>query len=205
MTRTYFTAILAATRDIEGGMNRKRILLTLLAAAVGILVAKSARAEFRPALQTVHNVDLSRYSGTWYEIARYPNRFQRKCAGDTTAKYTLRPDGKVQVLNACRKSDGKLNQVKGTARVVDKRTNAKLKVTFFWPFSGDYWIIALGDEYEYAVVGEPSRKYLWILSRTSQLTPDLYDRAIAHIVAAGYDPSKLVRTPQSAATAGSGK
>ena len=117
-------------------------------------------------LTTVDHVDLQRYVGKWYEIARYPNRFQRKCQSDTTATYTLREDGKVQVANACREKDGTMTTANGTAKVVDPKTNAKLKVTFFWPFYGDYWILGLGPDYQYAIVGEPDRKYLWILSRT---------------------------------------
>jgi apolipoprotein D and lipocalin family protein len=125
----------------------------------------SAQATSTPPLTAVDNIDLRRYAGKWYEIARYPNRFQRNCQSDTTAIYTLRDDGKVQVVNACREKNGKVRTARGTAKVVDKKTNAKLKVTFFWPFYGDYWVIGLSPEYQYAIVGEPSRKYLWILNR----------------------------------------
>ncbi|HYG97632.1 MAG TPA: lipocalin family protein [Terriglobales bacterium] len=178
-------------------MTRKYALVALSTAALSILLAKTLLAKTTAAVRTVDRVDLGSYVGTWYEIARYPNRFQRKCVGDTKAMYTLRPDGKIRVVNACRQKNGEIDEARGTAKVVDKATNAKLKVTFFWPFSGDYWIIGLGDRYEYAIVGDPSRKYLWILSRSPNMAPTLYDRAIAQIEAAGYDPSKLMRTPQS--------
>lgn len=138
-------------------------------------------------------VDLARYAGTWYEIARFPNRFQRDCFG-STATYTLRPDGRVTVVNECRKggADGPLSSVRGTARVVDPQTNAKLKVTFFWPFSGDYWIIDLGEQYEYAVVSGPDRKYLWILCRTPAMDPDRYRALVASLQTRGFDVGRLI-------------
>lgn len=150
-----------------------------------------------PPLTTVEAVDLRRYAGKWYEIARYPNRFQRKCQADTTAVYTLRGDGKVQVVNACRQKDGKITTARGTAKVVDKKSNAKLKVTFFWPFYGDYWIIGLSPDYQYAIVGEPSRKYLWILSRTPRMAEDTYREVLRLVETQGYDPAKLLQTRQS--------
>jgi apolipoprotein D and lipocalin family protein len=132
------------------------------------MTAICAGDENKVPLQTVAKVDLSRYVGRWYEIARYPNRFEKNCVADVTADYSLRSDGKITVVNSCLERDGKLNQSKGTAKVVDPATNAKLKVTFFWPFYGDYWIIGLDPEYRFAVVSEPDRRYLWILSRTPQ-------------------------------------
>jgi apolipoprotein D and lipocalin family protein len=151
----------------------------------------------RPPLRTVDGVDLNRYSGTWYEIARYPNRFQRDCQSDTKAEYTLRKDGKVQVVNSCRQKDGKVKTARGTAKVADKATNAKLRVTFFWPFYGDYWIIGLSSDYRYAIVGEPKRKYLWILSRTQEMDETTYQEIVKQIRAAGYNPDKLNKTPHS--------
>ena len=143
-------------------------------------------------LTSVSAVDLKRYIGKWYEIARYPNRFQRECVSDTTAEYELKPNGKVGVVNTCRKSDGAAKKASGTAKVVDP-SNARLKVTFY----GDYWIIGLDPEYRWAVVGEPGRKYLWILSRTPQMTEGDYQQAVEQARAAGYDPRRLVKTPQS--------
>ncbi|MFO7607435.1 MAG: lipocalin family protein [Desulfurivibrionaceae bacterium] len=149
-------------------------------------------------LETVERVDLERYAGEWYEIARYPNRFQRDCpAGKAT--YTLLPTGKVEVLNECydREYQSVLRSVKGRARVVDPDSNARLKVTFFWPFSGDYWIIGLGDDYQYAVVGHPDRKYLWILSRRPDMSAELYSQITADLKKQGYDPERLIRRQQS--------
>ncbi len=148
-------------------------------------------------LRTVEHVDLKRYMGRWYEVARYPNRFEKACVSDVTATYTLRNDGKVEVVNSCRKADGKMKSSKGSAKVVDAQSNAKLKVTFFWPFYGDYWIIGLDPEYRYAIVSEPKREYLWILSRTPQLEPQLYEKASATIREKGLDPARLIRPKQS--------
>jgi apolipoprotein D and lipocalin family protein len=172
--------------------------LALLGAGVGLSTLLSAGDDSRPPLRVVPKVDLTRYTGTWYEIARYPNRFQKDCVA-TTATYTLRPDGRVTVVNRCRQKtlDGKVKEAEGVAWVVDKGTNAKLKVRFFWPFSGDYWIIDLGPDYEYAVVGHPKRSYLWILSRTPSLDPAVYQGILDRIAAQGYDLKPLIQTPQS--------
>jgi apolipoprotein D and lipocalin family protein len=164
---------------------------------IAALILAACGGEKPAPMQVVSAVDLNRYTGTWYEIARYPNRFQRDCAGDVTATYELRDDGKVSVVNSCREENGDLKSAEGTARVVDPATNARLEVTFFWPFSGDYWIINLGPNYEYAVVGEPSREYLWILSRTPRMDDATYEVLLQRIAKQGYDTSKLVRTPQS--------
>jgi apolipoprotein D and lipocalin family protein len=166
----------------------------------GMVVAAAgayALADTKSELQTVPKVDLSRYVGRWYEIARYPNRFQRKCAGDTSATYSLLPSGEIQVINACRKQDGSIDEAKGKAKIVDKQSNAKLKVSFFWPFYGAYWIIGLDPEYRWAVVGHPDRKYLWILSRSAQMSEAEYNEALRVIRAKGYDESRLMKTPQS--------
>jgi apolipoprotein D and lipocalin family protein len=142
----------------------------------------------------VPSVDLARYAGKWHEIARLPNWFQRGCASGTTATYTLRPDGKIDVLNECRAADGKLKTAKGSAKVASANgPNTKLKVTFFWPFSGDYWIIDLDPEYRWVVVGEPGRKYLWILGREPKMDDDLYRRLLERAMAQGYDVSKIIR------------
>ncbi len=148
-------------------------------------------------VRSVPTIDLNRYVGKWYEIARFPNWFQKKCAGDTTATYTLRPDGKIAVLNECRQSDGKLSSAKGTARLADaKGPNSKLKVTFFWPFSGDYWILDLDPDYQWVLVGEPGRDYLWILSRQPKMADGFYQRIVESAQQQGFDTSRLVKTPQ---------
>lgn len=145
-------------------------------------------------LRTVEHVDLDRYAGTWYEIAHLPFKYQKGCA-ETTATYSLRGDGRISVLNRCMKGE-KEARAKGVAWVAGDPTNARLKVRFFWPFSGDYWIIDLGRDYEYAVVGVPSRKYLWILSRTPQMGPKLLEGIKERAVRQGFDVSRLIYTAQ---------
>jgi len=156
----------------------------------------SAGEEIKP-LEVVPYVDLGRYIGTWYEIATIPQRFQKDCVG-VTATYTLRDDGAIAVLNKCRKKtlDGELKEANGKAWVVDKKTNAKLKVRFFWPFKGDYWIIELDPDYQYAVVGHPGRQYLWILCRTPQMDEFLYQDLLQRIANKGYDLVRIKRTLQ---------
>ena len=146
-------------------------------------------------LATVSHVDLNRYMGVWYEIARYPNSFQKGCVG-SKATYTLLDDGKVSVLNECYDGSfsGKLRSAKGKAWVVDKETNAKLKVSFFWFFAGDYRIIDLGKDYEYAVIGHPKRKYLWILSRMKEMDNTVYEGILSLLRDKKYDISKLIKT-----------
>lgn len=149
-------------------------------------------------VQVVPSVDMARYVGKWYEIAHLPAWFQRDCARDTTATYTLRPDGKVGVLNECRRPDGALKSARGIARLASsKGPNTKLKVRFLWPFYGDYWIIDLDPEYRWAVVGDPRRKYLWILSRQTQLEEALYARIVDRAKAQGYDVGRLINTQHS--------
>ena len=147
-------------------------------------------------LEVVQSVDLTRYIGRWYEIARLPNSFQKKCADTVTANYTMREDGKIEVINRCRKASGEYTTAKGKAKIVDKKTNAKLKVTFFWPFYGDYWILDLGPNYEYAVVGEPGRKYLWILSRSPRMDEALFQQLLQKMAAKGFNTEMMIRTPQ---------
>ena len=147
-------------------------------------------------LEVVPHVKLTKYLGKWYEIAHLPARFQKDCT-DTTATYSLSKDGNISVLNECRRN-GKLKQTKGKAKVVDKTSGAKLKVTFFWPFSGDYWIIDLGSAYDYAVVGTPNRKYLWILSRTPQMDDELFSQLLKSVKSKGFNVNKLIKTNHKA-------
>lgn len=148
-------------------------------------------------LETVERVEIERYMGRWYEIAKYPNTFEQGCFG-VTADYTLNPDGTVRVVNLCRSEDGTevVRSIEGFAKVADRETNAKLIVYFFYPFGAPYWIIDLDTEYQYAVVGEPSRNFLWILSRTPTLEPAVYDAILSRIQESGYDPSRLVMMKQ---------
>ena len=152
-----------------------------------------------PPLAVVPHVDLTRYQGKWYEIARLPFRFEKDCAGDVTAQYERKPDGSIEVVNTCRKEDGSLKRSKGTAQLRDKSgPNSQLKVTFFWPFSGDYWILDLNEEYRWALVGAPNRKYLWVLSRTPQLPAHIYEQLLSKARTLGFDAAKMTRTRQSA-------
>jgi len=148
-------------------------------------------------LQTVPRVDLIRYSGKWYEIASYPQVFQKGC-NCTTAEYTATDKGYIIVENRCNKDsvNGKESYIKGKAFVDENSGNAKLKVQFFWPFTGKYWIIDLADDYSYAVVSHPNKKYLWILSRTSKMNDTVYEQIISRLREKGFDLTKLKITAQ---------
>ena len=162
-----------------------------------IMLGCTATAKDKPPLTVVDRVDLERYLGKWYEIASYPAWFQKGCTG-STADYSLLPEGKIRVINRCRKNslDGPLKESKGKAEVADTATNAKLKVWFFWPFKGNYWIIDLSPDYQWAVVGEPSRKYLWILSRMPTMDEAVYQEILGRLPQKGYDPAGLRKTAQ---------
>ena len=164
--------------------------------AMGCATTTSERLRLPP-LETVASVDLSRYVGTWYEIASFPQRFQRGCTA-TTATYSLRDDGMIDVVNRCRKGsvDGPEDSAVGVARVADRGSNAKLEVSFFRPFWGDYWVVDLGADYDYAVVGHPSRDYLWILSRQPAMDSARYDEIVARLRSKGYETERLIRTVQ---------
>ncbi len=168
----------------------KRILSCLLLLACGKL------AQAAP-LETVKNLDLERYLGVWYEVARFPNRFEKDCVG-VRAIYTRQSEDRIGVTNECRKYTvtGDLRKIEGRARVPDKNQPSKLEVSFFWFFWSDYWVIMLGDNYEYAVVSEPDREYLWILSRTPQMPEPLYQELIEKLKAKEFDTSKIIRVAQ---------
>jgi apolipoprotein D and lipocalin family protein len=177
----------------------KRFLITLAAA----LCTSFASAQDAAPLQPVPSVDLTRYTGTWYEIAHYPNYFQRMCAAGTQAQYSSLPSGNIQIRNRCLNDKKEEVAVTGQARVLPGAGNAKLLVRFapdwlaWLPFVwAPYWVIQLADNYRYAVVSEPSRDYLWILSRTPTL-PDADMQAIkTRLTAQGFDLTKLKLTPQ---------
>jgi len=158
-------------------------------------------------VRTVPSVDLNKYSGMWYEIAKYPNKFQKDCVGNTTATYTLKGEGKIEVLNRCLEKDGTTKAAKAAGKVNDKQTNAKLKVRFapgfttFLPFVwADYWVIDLANDYSYAVVGTPDRDYFWILSRTPDLKDAVYQDILRRAEQQGFVPGKVVKTPQGVET-----
>lgn len=146
-------------------------------------------------LPVVEKVDLDRYMGLWYEIARLPMRHEKECYG-STANYSKNPDGTVKVINSCRRGslDGEETKSEGKAWVVDHASQAILKVQFQWPFTGDYYIIDLGKEYNYALVGSPSRKYLWILSRSPEMDPDIKERLVMFAKELGFRTEKLIYT-----------
>ena len=144
-------------------------------------------------LPTVEKVDLTRYAGLWYEIARLPNSFEKdlQCV---TAEYTLKPNGKVEVRNKGYSSKkGAFKSSRGRAWVPDDKYPGRLKVSFFWPFAGNYYIIVLDPEYKYALVGDPSREYLWVLSRAEKLDEDIYTKLLSKARSHGFDTDKVLR------------
>ncbi|WP_400190501.1 lipocalin family protein [Hymenobacter sp. B81] len=169
--------------------------VALAAAAAGAAVYAYSRR--RPPLATVPHVDLHRYAGLWYEVARLPQPYERGCT-HVTAEYRPLADGRLDVRNTCHKPSiyGPAKVVRGTARVVDTATNAKLKVQFQWPFEGDYWVLALDPAYQFALVGTPDRKSLWLLSRTPQLALPTRHNLINLAREKGFPVEKLVYTPQ---------
>ena len=172
-------------------MKRLAVLALLLLGACATQPAPGLPA-------TVQAVDLGRYLGTWYEIARLPNSFQdgagRVCEG-TTATYTARPDGQVGVANRCLGPEGE-RIATATAYAVEGANNARLRVSFFWPFYGDYWVIGLDPEYRWAVVGAPGRNFLWILSRTPAMAPAELAAATEIARAQGFNVAGLRPTRQ---------
>jgi apolipoprotein D and lipocalin family protein len=152
-------------------------------------------------LKTVENVDLNKYTGLWYEIAKIPNSFQDHCVKGTTAEYSIKENGDIKVINSCVDEDGELDEADGVAKVVDKKSNAKLEVSFVsflgWrPFWGDYWIIGLDENYKWAIVGHPERKYGWILSRTKEPDDKTMNKIFEILKQKGYNPSDFEMTSQ---------
>lgn len=177
---------------------------TITAAILLAIIGSIAATEPLP-VTTVDQVDLDRYCGTWYEIARLPNRFQSKCVGNTTAEYSKLDNGDIKVINRCRQADGSYNIAEGIARKQDANgSNARLKVRFApswlsWLPSvwGKYWIIDLAPDYSYAAVGDPSRKYLWILSRAPQIDSTISNTIIDRLKNMGFQTEKLLYTNQT--------
>ena len=177
-------------------------MIRALLASLAIAAIASTLSAQQP-LRVAESVDLNRYTGKWYEIARIPNKFQDRCAGDVVAQYTLRADSRIDVVNQCRNADGRIVQARGIARKGKSGNNAVLQVRFapailsFLPSVwGDYWIIAIGPDYTWAVVGTPSRDYLWILSRTPVMSANGYAQAIEIVKGNGFDAARIVKTPQ---------
>lgn len=178
-------------------------LLLSVAAAGHALPAQAQDAASPRPLATIASLDVPRYMGRWYEIAKFPNRFQRDCVSNTTAAYSTLPDGRVKVVNRCRQADGSEKSAEGVARQVGGATSSKLKVRFapamlsFIPqVWGDYWVIDLDPDYRLAAVSDPDREYLWILSRTPTVEKASFDALVARIAAQGLDVARLEATPQ---------
>ncbi len=179
----------------------KKLLIT-----TALLAACLTAPSWAQQVSTVVSVDLARYTGKWYEIARFPNRFQDDCIANVTAQYVKRADGDIDVTNRCLQAGGKIDEAVGRARVDDTGTNAKLKVRFApdwlsWiPYVwADYWIIDLDADYTLAAVGGPSRDYLWVLSRTPTVPEAAYEALVNRVTAQGFDTAKLVKTRQDSA------
>lgn len=179
-------------------MNLKKISWLILVLAFMISLAGCMDDKQYPPLSKVSRVDINRYLGLWYEVARIDHSFQKGCVA-STARYSLRPDGYIKVVNQCRKNslDGEITTVEGKAWIIDKNTNAWLKVQFFWPFRGDYVIIDLDERaYQYAVVGHPSREYLWVLSRDPHMDDGAYRDIMIKVSKQGYDITRIKKYPQ---------
>lgn len=173
------------------GWNRGGVACALIC-SLGLLACSTTG---NAPLPTVAAVDLQRYAGDWYEIAKLPNVFQSACASDTVARYRVDGEG-VSVRNRCRRADGSIDSIEGRASVVPDSGGARLTVTFFWPFRGDYWILALDPAYRTVLVGEPRRKYAWVLSRTPVLDQQALDSLLDRAQALGFERSAFARMPQ---------
>lgn len=174
------------------GVAAAAILLSLTACA-GLLQRHPVGNRAVP--EPAKTVDIQRYLGRWYEIARYEQGFQRGCEG-VTADYSLRAAGGLSVVNRCRKPDGRITEARGRAQIVDRATNAKLKVSFFGPFFGNYWVLDHADDYSWSIVGEGSGRYLWILAREPTPGQERVAELIGRVRAMGYDTSMLRLTRQ---------
>lgn len=185
---------------VPGGTRLKSTFIT---AVLGLSsLAAGAQVPSAP-LTTIESLDVPRYMGTWYEIAKFPNAFQKKCVSDTRAEYSIRTDGTIQVINRCKILGGEIDEAIGTARQVGPATSPMLKVRFapawlsFLPFVwGDYWIIDLDPKMQLVAVSEPQRQYLWVLSRTPKVDPAAYESLLGRLAGKGFDLGRLEPTPQ---------
>jgi apolipoprotein D and lipocalin family protein len=186
-------------------MSLKRFCLAtvLVCHVLNVAAQNAATPANLPSVRTIAALDVPRYMGTWYEIAKFPNRFQTKCAANTRAQYLAQADGSVQVLNSCVTADGSTIDALGKAHQVGPATSPKLQVRFApawlsWLSAvwGDYWVIDLDADYQLAAVSDASREYLWVLSRTPQVNAKAYDALLDRLKAQHFDVQKLERTPQ---------
>jgi len=174
----------------------KRLLLTvsitLSSLVIGGCLNQPVYRQSTTPLQTVSSIDLNRYLGKWYEIYRLPNWFEDADCMTVTAEYSLRADDGVSVLNTCHKQSKKV-EAKGIAKVVENSNNSKLRVSFFRPFYGDYWILDLANDYSWVLIGEPAGKYFWILARDKKLSPELEESLLVKAEKLGYLRKDLVK------------
>ena len=167
--------------------------VTVVGLSVALPACNTADKTVGPPLPTVASVDVPRYMGTWVQQALVPNKFQKMCASDTTATYARDGNG-LSVTNRCVDAQGKPVEAKGVAKVVEGSNNAKLKVSFFRPFYGDYWVLALDPDYQWVLVGEPAREFGWVLSRAKKLDDATYNAILDKAAALGYDRARFVRS-----------
>lgn len=186
-------------------LTRLTVRRALVVLACVVLLACTRHGHGAEPPQTAPSVDLGRYVGQWYEIARLPNSFQSQCVSDVTATYKQRDDGRIDVVNRCRTATGEMDEAVGIARVEDASSRAKLKVRFapaflsFLPFVwGDYWVLALESDYRWAVVGTPDRGQLWILARNPVLSEQDYAAALGEARGRGFDVGPMIQTPHEA-------
>ena len=196
------TYICKVDKKIITEMKKEPIFVLIILIAFGMnMFPQQDDSENNKIVKTVNYVDLSKYAGKWYEIAKIPNRFQKGCVRNTTAEYKLTDDGDINVVNRCIEADGSVNEAEGLAKVVDEKTNSKLKVSFvsifgihlFW---GDYWIAGLDKNYEYAVVGHPERRYGWILNRTPEMSMEKLKEAFDILRENGYESTNFEMSAQ---------
>jgi apolipoprotein D and lipocalin family protein len=178
-------------------------LLSLIAFSANVF-AQSKKSDKQPMLQTVPSVDLKQYAVKWFEFARYPNKFQKKCVGNTTATYTPKAGGKMAVVNQCVLKDGILARAEGEAKVADAASNAKFEMSFASKYKSflsadwdDYWVVDLDENYQYAAVADPKRENLWVLSRTPEMRDAVYQNILRRVEKLGFNPGKLAKTPQN--------
>jgi len=178
-----------------GLFSNKYIAIIYLIALLQPLLFLAGCSTKHPPLQTVPKVDIERYAGVWFEIARFDHSFEKDCK-NVSATYKLRADNKIDVINRCTLMNASTpKEAKGVAYAVDT-TNSKLRVSFFWPFYGDYWVLMLDENYQYALVGAPSREYLWILSRTKTIDEKIKELILSKLPELGFDKSKFMWTIQ---------
>lgn len=198
------------TNTIIQPLSRSLIatLCLSLSAWIPLASAQTQSAEIPPApLEAIASLDVPRYMGTWYEVAKYPNWFQKRCIANTSATYAIQPNGMLQVLNRCQKEDGSMSEALGAAKQVGDANSPKLEVRFapawlsFLPFVwGNYWVIDLDPQYQLAAVSEPSRKYLWILSRTKTVEPTAYEALLQRLKQQGFNLDAIEISKQTTAS-----